>query len=216
MAPDDFLPIAEQLGLVMRIDAWVLRTAAAQLESWSEELVDAEHWGVAVNASAPNFADPSYPKRIRSILDDTGLDPSRVTVEVTEHALLANAEIANQVIQDLRAFGIKLAIDDFGTGYSSFSQVASLAFDVLKIDRSLIQRLGDASGGEIVGTVIQMAHSLGLTMVAEGVETEHDLHQVRSLGSDAAQGYFIARPLPPEAISAEFAQLEQAPTVSSG
>jgi predicted signal transduction protein with EAL and GGDEF domain len=77
MAPDDFLPIAEQLGLVMRIDSWVLRTAAAQLESWSEELVDAEHWGVAVNASAPNFADPSYPKRIRSILDDTGLDPSR-------------------------------------------------------------------------------------------------------------------------------------------
>ena len=210
MTPDDFLPIADQLGLTPDIDAWILRTATAQLVSWSDELVDAEQWGVAVNASAPNFADPLYPDTVRAILDDTGLDPTRVTVEVTEHAVLANAKIANKVIEDLRTSGIKVAIDDFGTGYSSFSQVASLVFDVLKIDQSLIQKLGEDSGAEVIRTIIQMAHSLGLTTVAEGIESADDLQHLRRLGSDVAQGYFIAKPLPPDAIPAELARRHQA------
>ncbi len=211
MAPDDFLPMADRLGLMKRIDAWVLETAVTQLASWSDEVVGAQDWQIAVNSSAANFADPAYPTKVREALGGANLDPARLTIELTEHALLSNDGVAKDVIGELRSTGVRVAIDDFGTGYSSFSQVASLAFDVLKIDRSLIQKLDDATGAEVVRTVVEMAHSLGLKTVAEGVESAEDLERLRSFGSDVAQGYFIARPLRPEEIPADVARRRKAP-----
>jgi diguanylate cyclase (GGDEF)-like protein/PAS domain S-box-containing protein len=193
--PDDFLPVAGAIGLLPEIDAWVLRTAAHQLKNWATIYPEAALWSCAVNASAVNFADPGFARSVRDIVDEVGIQPSQITIEITEHAVLSNTDTANAIIGELRAAGIRVAIDDFGTGYSSFSLVASLSFDVLKIDRSLVQRLGDTSGTEIVSAIIQMAHSLGLATVAEGVETAQDMELLRALGSDEAQGYFIARPL---------------------
>ncbi len=200
--PDDFLPAAGAIGLLPEIDAWVLHAAALQLKNWAIAYPEAASWSCAVNASAVNFADPGFARRVRNIVDQVGIHPSQITIEITEHAVLSNTETANAIIGELRAAGIRVAIDDFGTGYSSFSQVASLSFDVLKIDRSLVQRLGDTSGTEIVSAIIQMAHSLGLATVAEGVETAQDMELLRTLGSDEAQGYFIAKPLLPTDLEA--------------
>ena len=207
--PNDFIPIAEHLGIMARVDAWVLRTAVTQLRSWSDDIAEADEWSIAVNASASNFADPSYPHVVRQILQRAGFPASRLTIEVTEKAVLANPEIANQVIGELRSAGVKIAIDDFGTGYASFSQVIVVAFDILKIDRSLIVTLADKSGEKVIHAVIQMAQSLGLTTVGEGVESYDDLKNLRELGLDQAQGYVIARPLPPGTIPTRFSSAKQ-------
>jgi len=200
LAPDTFLPIADALGLTPRIDNWVLVHATAQLQQWTDEMPEASGWTISVNASAPNFSDPTYTATVNEALAQTGLEHSRLTIEVTEHAVLENPAIAKGIIGELRALGIKVAIDDFGTGYSSFSQLASLAFDVLKIDRSLVRRLDSETGREVFRIVIQMAQALGLKTVAEGIESKAEFDFVRDAGADVAQGFLLGSPTPAELV----------------
>jgi len=200
LEPDIFLPIADALGLTPRIDNWVLVHATAQLQQWTDEIPEATDWTIAVNASAVNFSDQTYAATVNEALVQTGLEHSRLTIEVTEHAVLESPAIAREVIGELQALGIKVAIDDFGTGYSSFSQLASLAFDVLKIDRSLVRRLDDETGREVFKIVIQMAQALGLKTVAEGIESEAEFDFVRDAGADVVQGFLLGVPTPPELV----------------
>ncbi len=202
LPPSEFLDIAEQLDLLTDIDAWTLSEAAGQLASWLRCREVPETTVIGVNASAKNFVNASYPSLVRATLDRTGLAPERLVIELTEDAVLANTERAASIIAELRQIGVRVAIDDFGTGYSSFSQLASLNFDVLKVDRSFTQYMHEQSGGEIVSALIHMAKALGLTTVVEGVESEEDLTLLARFGSDRAQGYAIAKPMPaPQVLS---------------
>ena len=200
LPPSEFLDIAEQLDLLTDIDAWTLTEATGQLASWLRRREVPQTTVVGVNASALNFVNASYPSLVRATLSKTGLDPKHLVIELTEDAVLANTERAANIISELRQIGVRVAIDDFGTGYSSFSQLASLNFDILKVDRSFTQHMHEKSGGEIVSALIQMSKALGLVTVVEGVESDQDLELLQEFGSDLAQGYVIAKPMPPREV----------------
>ncbi len=198
--PGEFLHVAEQLDLLTDIDEWTLRTASAQLADWLRRRQVAADCVIGVNASARNFVNAAYPALVKDILDQTGLEPHHLVIEITEDAVLSNTDRAGRIIQELRALGVRVAIDDFGTGYSSFSQLATLEFDFLKIDQSFTSQISERPGREIVFALIQMARALGLKTVIEGVESEADLALLAELGADLAQGYVIARPLAAERV----------------
>jgi EAL domain-containing protein (putative c-di-GMP-specific phosphodiesterase class I) len=189
--PLDFIPLAEETGLILKIGEWVLETACAAATTWSEPLQ------VAVNISPIQFLKSDLPAIISSILDRTGLPANRLEVEITEGILMKNPRRAADVLTTLRGLGVRIAMDDFGTGYSSLSYLNEFKFDKLKIDRSFVKRLGEAEDATmIVRTIIGLAHNLGLSVVAEGVETRAQLKILRDLECDQIQGYLIGRPMP--------------------
>ncbi len=197
ITPDVFLPVAEALGLLPTIDRFVFRRAVESVDAWSSEF--GRDLTVAVNAGPTTISDPDYARFVKETLRRTELAPEQVAVEVTEQQIVG-LDAASAVIDELREFGVRVAIDDFGTGHSSFAQIATLSFDVLKIDRSLVNQLGSKRGGEIVRAVIDMARTLGVVTVAEGVETDDDLQRLRAMGSDVVQGFFIGRPMPGDSV----------------
>jgi EAL domain-containing protein (putative c-di-GMP-specific phosphodiesterase class I) len=202
-APDDFLPIAEDTGLIVPIGAWVLREACAQAARWATESTYGRPLTVAVNLSARQLADPDIVAEVESALADAGLDPSLLVLEVTETVLMENHERAVAVLQALAVMGVRIGIDDFGTGQSSLGYLKVLPVHVLKIDQSFIDGLGkDPEDSAIVEAVVTLAHALGLTVTAEGIETTRQLQALRELGCDLGQGYYFARPQPGEIVRA--------------
>ena len=196
--PDRFIPVAEESGLIIPIGAWVLERACAQLRTW-----EAQPWHgaaldtVKVNLSARQIAHPAIVATVEQVLYESGLEARRLTLEITESALMHDARSALRVLRALKDIGVSLAIDDFGTGYSSLSYLQRFPLDVLKIDKSFVSELGVDPGGEgIVSAVVGLAKSLGLQVVAEGVETDEQLTELRRLGCDFAQGYLFSRPVP--------------------
>jgi diguanylate cyclase (GGDEF)-like protein len=193
ISPGEFVPIAEGAGLSRVLTSWVLRAAIRQMARWRSEGLEVE---VAVNLSAPDILDPQLGDEILETLQSHGISPNRLVLEITESAAMRDAPLAARHMQLLRIAGVRFAIDDFGTGYSSLSQLNRLPVDELKIDRSFIthahERRDDAT---IVMSTIEMAHSMGLKVVAEGVEVAEGWNLLRRLGCDLAQGYLISRPL---------------------
>ena len=200
VAPDNFLPIAAQLGLLRDIDKWALNEAAMQLAEWTRELPFAANWAVAVNASPGNFGDTTFPTIVEDAILLAGIEPDRLTIEITEEAILDNTETAIDIIRRLRKIGIHTALDDFGTGYSSLSQLAALDIDVLKIDKSFLRDLEDPRSQEIVRAIVEMSRALGIPTVAEGVESHEALLLLRAMGVNSAQGYLFSRPVPREEV----------------
>lgn len=202
VSPDHFIPIAEDCGLILPIGNWVLRTACEQARSW----VDAGLPGItmAVNVSAMQLHQENFVEGLFAVLDETGMDPSSLEVELTEGVLMSHAEAAASILQALREKGVQVAIDDFGTGYSSLSYLRKFPVDSLKIDQSFVRQIG-APGDDsaIVTAVISMARSLKLRVVAEGVETVEQLAFLQTLQCDEVQGYYFSKPLPPD----EFAKM---------
>jgi diguanylate cyclase (GGDEF)-like protein/PAS domain S-box-containing protein len=195
--PDRFIPVAEENGLIVPIGTWVMRQACAQLRTWVSGVGLGALGSVAVNLSARQVDDGDIVETVERILDHTGLEPSRLTLEITESALMRDAASALQVLRALKALGVTLAIDDFGTGYSSLNYLHRFPLDVLKIDKSFVDGLGSGGEGtEIVAAVINLAHTLGLQVVAEGVERQAQLDRLGALGCDFAQGFLISRPVP--------------------
>lgn len=191
IAPGDFLPLAERLGLMRRIGAWVLGEACRTAAVWPEGL------RVAVNVSACQFEDGALPAMVAAALEENGLEPSRLELEVTEGVLLADAASALAQLQDLRRRGVSIAMDDFGTGHSSLTQLRVFPFDRLKIDRSFVRDLPDGSDAvAIVRAVAGLGRTLGIALTAEGVETGAQLRMLLEEGCDAAQGYYFGRPVP--------------------
>lgn len=197
VSPEEFIPVAEQSGLILAIGDWVLREACRQMRVWQDQGLVAG--SMAVNLSTRQFRQTDLVEKISIALRDTGLAPGDLELEITESSIMDNLVSATAVLAELERLGIRIAVDDFGTGYSSLSYLKSFSIHCLKIDRSFINDIpGDDNDTAIVRTIIALAGSLGLTVVAEGVETEAQLAYLRANHCDQVQGYLFSRPLPPD------------------
>jgi EAL domain-containing protein (putative c-di-GMP-specific phosphodiesterase class I) len=195
--PSEFIPAAEETGLIGPIGEWVLREACSQARIWHK--AGAPQLQVAVNCSAQQFQREGFVDTVRDILRDTGMPALRLELEITESVIIHHSDEVNARFQALGDMGVRISIDDFGTGYSSLSYLKRLAIHQLKIDQSFVRDISsDPDDAAIVSAIIAIAHSLDLDVVAEGVETSEQLNFLRSLGCDAAQGYLFSRPLPAE------------------
>ena len=199
--PAQFIPIAEDSGLIRPIGNWVLRTACAQASAWVDDGLPLKT--MAVNVSAMELRDDNFLDGSFAILDSTGLDPKSLELELTESVLMKQAESAASILQTLRDRGVQIAVDDFGTGYSSLSYLRKFPIDALKIDQSFVSQITSAGDDtSIVTAVISMARSLNLRVIAEGVETLEQLAFLQARECDEAQGYFFSRPVPPQQFAA--------------
>ncbi|MEM8964325.1 MAG: EAL domain-containing protein, partial [Acidobacteriota bacterium] len=215
IAPMDFLPLAHEIGLINEVCKWVLTHACKQMMTWRDELPAAAELGISVNLDSRQI-DASILDRVRTALDVSGLDAAALTLELTEIVIMQNAEVATTVLSELRSLGVGLDIDDFGTGFSSLSHLHRFPIDVLKIDRSFVSRMTDSADElEIVRTIVVLAHNLRLTVVAEGIETEAQLTQLRALGCEAGQGYLFSEPIEAESMARLIEQGIELPEASS-
>ena len=203
--PDEFIPLAEEAGLVVAIDSWVLRTACRQAREWLD--IGLPPLRMSVNISGRHLQHPRMAVTVMEALRESGLHPAQLELEVTESVAVAEAGDPQEALDGLRGLGVRVAIDDFGTGYSMLSRLRQFPLDTLKIDRSFVNEITNADDeAPIVAATIAMAHSLGLHVVAEGVESEAQLTYLRRNGCDLAQGYLIGRPVPPDELVAVLLQ----------
>jgi diguanylate cyclase (GGDEF)-like protein/PAS domain S-box-containing protein len=194
--PGDFIPLAEESGLIFTIGKWVLETACAQIVAWSKDAATRD-LRLAVNVSARQFRQPGFVSQIKQILTESGADPTRLKIELTESLIIENVTEVIAIMQAIKALGIGFSMDDFGTGYSSLSYLKRLPLDQLKIDQIFVNDLAtDANDAAIVQTIVTMGRTLGLDVIAEGVETEVQLDRLRTFGCGSYQGFLFAHPLP--------------------
>jgi diguanylate cyclase (GGDEF)-like protein/PAS domain S-box-containing protein len=199
ISPTDFIPIAEETGLIVQIGLWVLREACRQMAQWNRTFKSSAPLYVSVNLS-PKQLDDELAQSIEGILHETGLPPSALKLEVTESAVLENTQATTQLLERLKQNGVRVSLDDFGTGYSSFSYLHQLPYDTLKIDRSFVSSMGDKEGeGDILHAIITLAHNLHMDVVAEGVETASQAKRLGAMWCEYGQGFFFARPVDAEA-----------------
>ena len=198
--PKDFIPLAEETGLIVPIGEWVLATACAQNKLWQGQ--GFANLGIAVNLSPRQFGDSQLLPKLTRIIQASGLDPSSLELELTESVVMSHGESAVAVLEQLNSIGVQIAIDDFGTGYSSLGYLKHFPIDTIKVDRSFIRDIPADSGDmKIARAIIAMAHALRLRVVAEGVENAEQLKFLRGQHCDAAQGYFLYRPLPADEVA---------------
>ena len=199
--PDQFIPIAEDTGLIIEIGQWILETACLQLKEWLDDGLPLQQ--VSVNISARQFMDDGFMKTVEDALDNAGLPPHNLEIEITESMLIGDINRIELQLKRLKKMGIKVALDDFGTGYSSLSYLKRFPIDVLKIDQSFVREMTiDSKDASIACAIIDMGHSLGQKIVAEGVENETQLLFLSKRKCDIIQGYYFSRPLPVEDMTA--------------
>ena len=207
LSPLEFIPIAEETGLIIPIGRWVLWEACRQTRIWQEEFPGCEDLTLSVNYSGKQFMQPDVIEQVKLILEDTGFNPCLLQLEITESAVIENTKTVTEMILQLRALGIRLSMDDFGTGYSSLSYLHNFPIQTLKIDRSFISNKGEAGDNEIVRTIIMLARNLGLDVVAEGVETAEQLAYLQALDCEYAQGFLFDHPLDPNVVEAKLREI---------
>jgi len=201
--PDEFIPLAEQRGLIEQIDSFVLNEACRQLAEWTRDDDRWDDFMISVNVSGRQLRDRGLVDRVSAALTRHQITPSRLCLEITETALIGELGDANQVLESLSDLGVRLALDDFGTGYSTLAHLQQLRADILKIDRSFIEQIGGGSRDrEIIAAVTAMAHALGMTVVGEGIETTGQLDNLLALNCDEGQGFVLARPMSPADVAA--------------
>ncbi|MGA2651127.1 MAG: EAL domain-containing protein [Terracidiphilus sp.] len=194
--PGEFIPVAEESEIIVLLGRWVLRESCRQMAEWQRAFPPFRSLTVSVNVSARQLCDSRLVEEVESALADSGLNPESLALEMTESSIMGNAQQTLATLDRLKAMNIRLEIDDFGTGYSSLSYLQRLPFDILKIDRSFICEMAAGNGSlDIVKAISELAHSLKLEVIAEGVETEQQLVALRELGCDYVQGYFFSRPI---------------------
>ncbi len=205
LPPEQFLPMAEETGLVVEVGAAVLRESLAHLGVWQNRLASFRDLTMAVNVSVRQLMNPEFPEIVADALAESGVSARSLWLEITETALMSDTKAATIALRELRNLGLHLAVDDFGTGYSSLTYLKRFPVEAIKVDRSFVSGLGiDAEDSTIVEAVVNLGHSLGLTVVAEGVETPLQLSRLRDAGCDAGQGYLFGRPRPAELIESEY------------
>jgi diguanylate cyclase len=194
--PDEFIPLAQNTGLVKPLTLYVLDEALRQCRAWLDSGL---RLSIAVNLSTRNLLDVQFPTEVRGLLDRWDVEPGLLELEITESTMLADPVRCKQILERLSQMGIRLSIDDFGTGYSSLAYLKGLPVDEIKIDRSFVLGMGSSEDdATIVRSTIDLGRNLGLEVVAEGVETEEVWNHLGSLGCTVAQGYYLSRPVPPE------------------
>lgn len=193
--PNEFIPIAEETGLIIQIDRWVLRQACFQMRKWQEVLPVTRQMKISVNLSCKQFLQTTLVNQVLDTLQETGLDPGSLKLEITESVMMERGDYAMSVLEELSRAGIELSLDDFGTGYSSLSYIHRFPVTALKIDQSFIKRIGGEENGEIVRAVVSLARNLGMEVVAEGIETVRQFDQLKALGCEQGQGYYFSEPV---------------------
>jgi EAL domain-containing protein (putative c-di-GMP-specific phosphodiesterase class I) len=213
LTPDKFIPLAEDAGLIDALTHWVLRTALTQLKSLHRQ----GHFPtMAVNLSARNLHDRELPATILALLDETGVAPKYLTLEITESAVMDNPSDGLAILTELDRMGVTLSIDDFGTGYSSLAYLKRLPVDELKIDKSFVTEMEeDENDAVIVRSTIDLAHNLGLKVIAEGVETSGVWDLLSMLGCDSSQGYLMAKPMPADKLEAFLRETASPPILTN-
>lgn len=195
--PSEFIPILEESGLIIPVGDWILKCACSQYVAWC--LQGMAPISISVNISAPQFKSGQLPDTVKRILDETGMDPACLCIELTESIVMENIDETISTLKSLRKLGLSLSIDDFGTGYSSLNYLSKMPITELKIDQSFISTIPhDQNNSHIVNTIISMAQNLNLRVVAEGVETVEQLHHLSTRQCQLVQGYYFSKPLPPE------------------
>jgi diguanylate cyclase (GGDEF)-like protein/PAS domain S-box-containing protein len=201
LLPGEFITIAEETGLIVPMGRWVLEQTCRQLQRWAAEHPETARLVATVNISGRQLSHPRLVPEVEAVLQDTGIDPSRLDLEITESVLMDDVEMSAATLQRLKALGVRLVVDDFGTGYSSLSYLRQFPVDAMKVDQSFVYGLGtDPGDSAIVAAIVSLAHTLGLQAVAEGVETPQQLVELRALACDYAQGFYMARPLTGDAL----------------
>jgi EAL domain-containing protein (putative c-di-GMP-specific phosphodiesterase class I) len=194
LMPDEFIPIAEETGLIIPLGRWVLREACRQGRLWQARYPGPSPLSISVNLSPRQFADPRLVADIREAMLDANLAPATLTLEITESVLIADGDATLDKLKAIKALGARLAIDDFGTGYSSLSYLQRFPIDVLKIDRAFIDGIGRSEGSALVRSIVDIGRSLHMQTVAEGVERPEQPGQLVELDCELAQGYLMNRP----------------------
>lgn len=195
--PNEFIPISESTGLIIPMTVQILHSACTQVVKWQKSTHSNRPLTVAVNLSGKHFGHPGLVEQIKTVISESGIDPASLKLELTESAVMENAETAILMLKQIKETGVRISIDDFGTGYSSLSYLHRFPIDLLKVDRSFVSAMEEnTENGEIVRTVIALAKALNLKVVAEGIESIHQFHQLRILGCEYGQGYLFSKPLP--------------------
>jgi len=197
--PKDFIPVAEQTGLIIELTPWVIERTLAQVAAWREEGLAMR---ASVNVSMRNLTDPRFLDTVARLVRGSTLPPDVLVLEITEGTIMLEAERTLDVLGQIRSMGIGISIDDFGTGYSSLSYLGRLPVDEIKIDRSFVMALEERGNRAIVASVITLGDSVGLRVVAEGVKDEATWDAMREMGCPIAQGYHLSRPIPPDELAA--------------
>jgi diguanylate cyclase (GGDEF)-like protein/PAS domain S-box-containing protein len=196
ISPMDFIPVAEETGLIIQLGEWVMREACRQMQRWQKRFPVDPPLFISINLSSKQFSQNTLISTFSNILDETGVKPQTVKLEITESVVMENIDTATDMLRQLRSLGVQLAIDDFGTGYSSLSYLHRFPIDTLKIDRSFVTRMSENNENtEIVRTIVVLAQNLGMDVVAEGVETNEQLVLLQKLGCENGQGYFFSKPV---------------------
>ena len=200
--PNEFIPVSESTGLIVPMTVKILHAACSQVVKWQQSSPNSTPLSVAVNLSGKHFGHPALVEQINTVIAETGIDPASLKLELTESAVMENAETAILMLKEIKKTGVQISIDDFGTGYSSLSYLHRFPIDLLKVDRSFVSAMEENSeNGEIVRTVIALAKALNLKVVAEGIESIHQYHQLKVLGCEYGQGYLFSKPLPVQDIA---------------
>ncbi len=217
LSPIEFIAVAEETGLIVPMNRQLLREACQHLRSWQSEFPSSPPLTMSVNITPREFAQPDLASEIGKILEQTGVDPSCLQLEIIETIAMGDAEKSGHVLAQLKALGVRLSIDDFGTGYSSLSRLRRMPVDTLKIDRAFIMHMdSDPESREIVRVIIMLAHNLGLKVVAEGTESKEHINLLKQLSCEMAQGYFFSRPAPDQDMVKLLASNRSAEAVSAG
>lgn len=201
LPPTDLIPVLEETGMIHRVGEWVLREGCRQLRAWRDERPAGAPLWVGINLSGKQLSQPSLLEGVEAVVREAGIEPHMLKLEITESAVIENTEVATRTLRRLKALGVQLFMDDFGTGYSSLSYLHRLPLDALKIDRSFVSQMvrGDRHS-QLVRTIVQLARSVNLQVVAEGIETPEQLALLREFGCEFAQGYLFSHPLAPEQV----------------
>lgn len=201
VSPAEFIPIAEETGLIVPLGEWILREACQQMAAWQTEFSHSATLKVSVNLSVKQLKEPNLLTQIQQILQDTGLQGASLALEITESILMHDIEVISQLLEELRAYNVQISIDDFGTGFSSLSYLHRLPVNNLKIDRSFISNLLDSQRNlNVTKTIIALADELGINAIAEGIESQEQLQQLKTLGCELGQGYLFSAPVAAEAV----------------
>ncbi len=196
LLPKDFILLAEETGLIISVDRWVLSEACQQLVTWQREFPSLGEISISVNLSDRQFSHPDLVAYIQEVINKSGLDPSCLNIEITESIIVENREMIIERCNQIQSLGVQIQIDDFGSGYSSLSYLSQFQFNALKIDRSFIEKIHHhSSDSQIVEAIVALSHRLGIEVIAEGVENENQIDQLKSIGCQLAQGFFLSQPL---------------------
>jgi len=215
VSPGDFIPIAEETGIICELGAWALHDALRELRGWIDTGVVAPTTTISVNVSPRQIADPNFAEVVHDALERSGVSPHLLWIEMTESMMLEEPELAQSTLRQVRSMGVRLALDDFGTGFSSLSLLQNFPIQRIKIDRAFVRGIAEhGNDRSLVRTIIAMAQSMGLDLVAEGVETVHQLQGLRDMGCDKAQGYLISHPVPAAAMRSTMVALDELQSLS--